>query len=59
MKKIEIRSIDPESGKQIKGEASLSGSFGKQSGKLLGNSSRFTMRQGEGCGGSQARARHG
>lgn len=38
VKKIEIRSIDPESGKQIKGEASLSGSFGKQSGKLLGNS---------------------
>ena len=40
VKKIEIRSIDPESGKQIKGEAALSGTFGKGSGykKLLGDS---------------------
>lgn len=38
VKKIEIRSIDGESGKQIKGEAAISGSFGKQSRKLLGDS---------------------
>ena len=40
VKKIEIRSIDETNGKQIKGEAALSGTFGKGSGykKLLGDS---------------------
>ena len=40
VKKIEIRSIDETNGKQVKGEAALSGTFGKGSGykKLLGDS---------------------
>ena len=38
MKKIEIRSIDENSGKQIKGEASIQGSFGSGSKKMMGNS---------------------
>lgn len=38
VKKIEIRSIDENSGKQIKGEASIQGSFGSGSKKMMGNS---------------------
>lgn len=38
VKKIEVRSIDENNGEQIKGEAVLSGNFGKGSKKLLGES---------------------
>ena len=38
VKKIEIRSIDENSGKQIKGEASIQDSFGSGSKKMMGNS---------------------
>lgn len=38
VKKIEVRSIDENNGEQIKGEAVLSGNFGKGSKKLLGDS---------------------
>lgn len=45
-KKVIVRSIDENTGEQIKGEAVISGNFGKSASKLLGNSTQVFYEAG-------------